>query len=431
MDVLLFLLTRRVLPEHSVIPRGYSLYCWRRKDRDNNVQRSLSARPVVIDLNADLEKADEVVKDDGATLDDCPFKSAISPDESDDDSNEVTIRVQGEVIDRIHLQPGYEGPASPPGLAPQHFGYSPEYFGSKEEVVLESSRGMRVPDRHRESEAFASDLPPLPPSAHTAYGSPIPGSARFIGSPIRTGAITRFADEAATSARSPRTQEEYAAEQSRSMPGSEHSPRHKQEFSIPKPDRGVHFEEEIVRHFDELPAATPLRSAFLSDPRAASPLRSAREIYQSRVPTPVQSARNAYTDPTMPPISSAAPSSTDPYKVEAVRPSPRVATPEIRTADARLSQYRCRSPLLSSYRGEPSPTDSTGYTESDSDDEPFPSARSPAYRQYLGTPRSATFPSQQGPPLSAHEVNPPMSARLPAPSSKSKWPGKWPRWSRA
>ena len=421
MDVLLFLLTRRVLPEHSVIPRGYSLYFWRRKDRDDNLQRSLSARPV-IDLNADLEKADEAAKDDGATLDDCPFKSASSPDESDDDSNEVTIRVQGEVIDRIHLQPGYEGPATPPGLTLHKSSRSPQYPGCMEEVALASSHDMRVPSPHGESGAFASDLPPLPPSAYTAYGSPAPASARFVGSPIRSGATTRFADEAAASARSPRAQQEFTAE---SMPNSARSPRHEQHFSIPEPDRGPFCEEEIVRHFDELPAATPLRSAFLSDPRAASPLRSAREIYESRVPTPIQ---NAYTDTSIPPTSAAAPSSTNPYKVE---PSPRVAPPEVHTADAGLSQYRCRSPLLSSYRGEPSPTDSTGYTESDSDDEPFPSARSPAYRQYLGTPRSATFPSQQGPPLSAHEVNPPMSARLPAPNNKGKWTGKWPRWGRA
>lgn len=399
MDVLLFLLTRRVLPEHSVIPRGYSLYFWRRKARSNNVQRTLSPYPAIdIDLNADLEKADDVIKDDGATLDDCPFKSANSPDESDDDSNEVTIRVQGEVIDRIHLQPGYEGPDSPPGLMP----HSPHHFGFMDEAALGSSRGTRVSDHHRESEVYPNDLPPLPPSAYTAYGSPMPGSARFVGSPIRTGATTRFADEAAASARSRHAQEEYAAEQP------------EQDFSIPEPNRGLHFEEEIVRHFDELPAATPLRSAFLSHPHAASPLRSAREVYESRVPTPVQMARDAYTDPTIPPISAAAPSSTNPYKVETARP---------------LSQYRCRSPLLSSYPAEPSP--STDYTESDSDDEPFPSARSPAYRQYLGTPRSATFPSQQGPPLSALDVNPPMSARLPAPGRKNKWTGRWPKWSRA
>lgn len=430
MDVLLFLLTRRVLPEHSVIPRGYSLYCWRRRDRDDSLQRSLSARPV-IDLNADLEKADDVAKDDGATLDDCPFKSANSPDESDDDSNEVTIRVQGEVIDRIHLQPGYEGPATPPGLTPLKSSRTLQHSGRMEEVVLDSSRGMRVPESHGESETFASELPPLPPSAHTAYGSPVPGSARFVGSPIRSGATTRFADEAVMPARSPRAQEQFTAEQTQSTPSSARGSRHEQQFSIPEPDHGPYFEEEIVRHFDELPAATPLRSAFLSDPRAASPLRSAREIYESRVPTPVQSARNAYTDTSMPPVSAAAPSSTNPYQIEATQPSPRVAPQEVHTADAGRSQYRCRSPLLSSYRGEPSPTDSTGYTESDSDDEPFPSARSPAYRQYLGTPRSATFPSQQGPPLSAHEVNPPMSARLPPTSNKAKWTTKWPRWGRA
>ncbi|KAH9935557.1 uncharacterized protein B0H18DRAFT_976242 [Fomitopsis serialis] len=448
-DVLLFVLTRRVLPEHSVIPKGYSLRFWRKKDSDSSPQRAVPARPI-IDLDADLEKAAESDKSDEASLDENVFKRAESPDGSEDDHNEVTIRVQSQVIDRIHLQPGYDGPATPPGLSPQQTG------GRTQELSLNSSRGIGVPDNQRESEFSASELPPLPPSAHTAYGSPVHTSGRHIETPARTGTpvhSARYGEEAPVTAASARSQRyhqdghaipeppRYATEESQSVPIAAHSPRYQQEFAIPEPDRSPRFAEEVVRHFDELPAATPLRSAFFpeEDRRAPSPLHSTRDETHvptplhsartvrhdtdpGRIPTPVQSAHNAHTEATPPMTSAAAPDSESPYRVELSAPSPRAATPEVRTADAGLSQYRCRSPLLSSHQGESSPTDSSLYTASD-DDDPFPpSVRSPApYHQYLGTPRSATFPSR-GAPSSAREVNFSMSARLPAPSSK------WPRY---
>ncbi|KZT72145.1 hypothetical protein DAEQUDRAFT_809405 [Daedalea quercina L-15889] len=457
-DVLLFVLTRRVLPDHSVIPKGYTLCFWRKKDADSSLQRSISARPV-IDLNADLEKAEGTDKADEGTLnEEGVFKRAESPDDSEDDHNGFTIRVQSQVIDRIHLQPGYEGPASPPGLSPQQSGRSPQYSGQMEDVNLDSSRGIRVPD-HRESEFFASDLPPLPPSARSAHGSPVPGSARYVGSPIRTGTpvhSTRYAEEApatAASARSQRFRQDehtfpeplrsprYTAEDLQSIPSPARSPGYPQVYAIPEPERSPRFAEEVVRHFEELPAATPLRSAFFpeEDRRTASPMRNVHDDhanngsrvptpmqsprtprFDERIPTPVQSARNAFTEVAPLVTGAAAPSSENPYHVEVAIPSPRAAVPEVHSADAGLSQYRCRSPLLSSHRGEQaSPTDSSGYTESE-DDEPFPSVRSPArYHQYLGTPRSATFPSR-GAPSSASELTFPKTAHLPGPSSK--WP---------
>ncbi|KAH9839442.1 uncharacterized protein C8Q71DRAFT_722360 [Rhodofomes roseus] len=466
-DVLLFVLTRRVLPDHSVIPKGYSLRFWSKKDNDGPPQRSISAPRPIIDLNADLEKADDSEKATEATLDEAVFKRADSPDDSEDDHNEVTIRVQSQVIDRIHLQPGYEGLGTPPGLSPQQSSRTAQFSGRMEEVQLDSSRGIRVPDQQRENEFFASDLPPLPPSAYTAYGSPAPGSAiptsgRYVETPARIGTpihSARYADEAPATAASAHTlryhQDEhafpepprsprYATEEPQSIPSPARSPRFQQAIQIPEPDNNPRFAEEIVRHFEELPAATPLRSAFFPEEerRAPSPLHSARDNYardesrvptplhsartaryeheSERIPTPVQSARNAYAEATPPITSAAAPSSENPYRVDLSAPSPRAATPEVRSAQAGLSQYRCRSPLLSSHGGEPSPTDSSLYTESD-DDEPFTSDRSARYQQYLGTPRSATFPSRNT-PSSAREVNFPMSARLPAPSSK------WPRY---
>jgi len=430
-DVLLFVLTRRVLPEHSVIPKGYSLRFWRKKDSDSSPQRAVPARPI-IDLDADLEKAAENDKADEASLDGSVFKRAESPDDLEEDHNEVTIRVQSQVIDRIHLQPGYDGPATPPGLSPQQTSRTPEYSSRTQELSLNNSRGIGVPDNQREGEFFAGELPPLPPSAHTAYGSPAHGGDRHIETPARTCTpvhSARYGEEALATAASARSQRyhqgghailepphspRYTTEESQSVPSAARSPSKKQEFTIPEPVRSPRFAEEVVRHFDELPAATPLRSAFFPEEDRHAP--------GPRILTPVQTARQAYTEATPPVTSAAAPSSENPYRVELSAPSPRAATPEVRTADTGLSQYRCRSPLLSSHPGESSPTDSSLYTASE-DDDPFPpSVRSPApYHQYLGTPRSATFPSHsQGGPSSAREVNYPMSARLPA--SSSKWP---------
>ncbi|CCM01162.1 uncharacterized protein FIBRA_03210 [Fibroporia radiculosa] len=154
-DVTLFAITRRVLPEHSVLPRSISLRrSFRRKKSDSEGDEP------------DLEKGDVPETDlEGnpinVELGDGVFKRPDSPD-SEHEDNQVTIRVESVVIDRIYIQPNHthEDSQAPPGLPPS----IPQAHADEVEVqspIRSPRRSMTAlenEDSHRAYEAHHSAL---------------------------------------------------------------------------------------------------------------------------------------------------------------------------------------------------------------------------------------------------------------------------------
>ncbi|KZT10984.1 uncharacterized protein LAESUDRAFT_755612 [Laetiporus sulphureus 93-53] len=329
-DVILFLVTRRVLPDHSVLPRSVSIKFWCRKTGSSAVVTNAS-RGFVIDPDLEKGNADnsEEEKRDGI------FKRADSPDANSELSHDhsVTIRVQSMVVDRIYMQPGvYEHPRTPPRMTPQT-------AGQMEDVSLDSAKAVRA--SNRDSDYYAKDLPPLPNSAYTPRGT------------VRS----------------------YYAEN----PAPTHSPRPNMECG------------EMSRASS--PTLSPQADRYVQDTsHAGSPLRSARSPrnYGTVSPAPAYTPRRTMTEDARP----------DNYYAEH---SPSHTPPHTAHSDG-SERY--------------SATESSHYTSDEEDHHdpvhsPMFIPRTAPRPLYLGTPRSATFPTTRPPQGSARTANFPLSARLP------------------
>lgn len=426
-DVTLFLLTRRVLPEHSVIPRSINLkMCLRRKTPPNGavvVTTTTASSEGGDDLEkADTEKFDLEGNSMHAELGEGVFQRASSPDSEHESDNQVTIRVQSVVVDRIYMQPDHaqQYPASPPGLTPSRL----------DDVSLSSTKGVREPAR--DSDYYApKDLPPAPMSARSATGI-----GRGRGSPLDSSGSGKgfYPPESAplpspSAVRSPRMdyQENVASARSARNDYYPASPARSARDDYAPGSGAVRSARE-----DSYRPASPARSARDDYYRTASPARSVREEY---VPSPARSAREEYRAP------SPARSARDNYYAqEATSPlrSARV-NDVIRSPRRDMTEPSYRNSYFEDADEEPhasalhalhmanraSPTESSHYTDEGEERIPSPvhtprTAPVSTYPTYLNTPQSASFPFNRRVPATARDATfPPMSARLP--QDRGRW----------
>ncbi|KAH9949010.1 hypothetical protein B0H21DRAFT_843590 [Amylocystis lapponica] len=192
-NMTLFVATRRVLPEHSVVSRSLSGRFTRRRQPPTSSHQSPKRVPVPAVSEADsddvdLEKADPEkngLRDSMIQVDLTPrvFTRAESPDsepDSDDDDlkDEVTIRVQSMVFDRFPLPSGATSASHPPpGLvrdSPKRMSQESESRRSSYYSVASDSQGPPSPRSAPLLNPHSPHHVPPPPMSAVPFARPPP-----------------------------------------------------------------------------------------------------------------------------------------------------------------------------------------------------------------------------------------------------------------
>jgi len=370
-----------------------------------------------------VEKIDENGNPIHVELTDGVFKPADSPDSEHDSENQVTIRVQSVIVDRIYMQPeyhdghgGHEGPQTPPGLTPRT-------AGQLEDVPLDNPRGPREQQRtddyytkdisatggNRDDEYRTREIPPVTFSPSSSAPS---GFGRGRGSPLDSGRVGA-----------------YYTPETAPLPASTRSPG----FPVVAPSVGDDYYNQRPSsparsvkdgYYESHPSARGTRDDYYNE-RIPSPVRISRDdLNNERIPSPARSARDDdFCEQIPTPNARDDPYANDSFAQDAskVFRIPRRSM----TEDPRRRSFFDEEPYSAMHPiHRLSPAESSHYTdEGDDEAAPLPSPYTPRTAPlplYLGTPRSATFPMPNRVPASARDSNFPMSARLPQPSSG--WP---------